>query len=306
MKHILPHNLPILEALSLFFPKSSKNTLRSWIKEGRVQLDNVSVKTTQQVAQEGQTLTIGNRKKFLGNDLTVIYEDGDIVAVDKPIGLLSVASTFQKEETAHAFLKIYYKSRKIFVIHRLDQDTSGVLLFAFNQKTYEELKSLFAAHDIERSYTAIVEGHMQSPKGTWKNYLYEDPNYRVHLTDDPTKGEEAITHYKTIATSKKYSLLELTLETGKKNQIRVHCQAAGHPIVGDKKYGAHSNPIKRLALHAHLLAFKHPISHKKLRLESPVPEDFFKLISPSGKAHGPHRPKKQDKRREATGSHLST
>lgn len=277
MKYIVPDDLPLLDALVLFFPTSSKTTLRSWIKEGRIQLDGNPVKISSIVAAKNQEITVGNRKKFVPHQFPILYEDSDLIVIDKPSGLLSVSSNFEKGETAHAILKKYYHSRHVFVVHRLDQDTSGVMLFAFNQETCNRLKKIFEKHEIERSYTAIVEGRMTSSKGTWTSHLYEDATYRVHVTDDPEEGEEAITHYRMIVASRNYSRLELTLETGKKNQIRVHCQEAGHPIAGDKKYGARTNPIKRLCLHAHLLAFKHPISHKKMRFESPIPPEFLRL-----------------------------
>lgn len=278
MKYVAPFTLPLLEALALLFPQSSKNTLRSWIKDGRVQVEGIPVKNASIQVLEGQEVTVGQRKKIIGGGIKIIYEDADLVVIDKPSGLLSVSTAFEKGETAHALLKAHYRPRKIFVIHRLDQDTSGTMVFAFNQKTYEGLKDLFEVHDIQRSYTALVEGQMLSPAGTWQSYLYEDSQYVVHETEDEEYGRLAITHYRTLATSKRYSGLELTLETGRKNQIRVHCQAAGHPVVGDKKYGAQSNPLKRLCLHAHLLAFKHPISKKEIRAESPIPEEFYRLI----------------------------
>jgi 23S rRNA pseudouridine1911/1915/1917 synthase len=277
MKYIAPTDLLILDALTQLSPKSSKNTLRSWIKEGRVQVDEVPVKNSSLIVLEGQHVTVGQRKKVLQSGLPIIYEDDDLVVIDKPSGLLSVATAFEKGETAHALLKAHYRSRKVCVVHRIDQDTSGVMVFALNQTTCDQLKVLFEAHDIERAYTALVEGR-PSPSGTWQSYQYEDKQYVVHETMDETRGRLAVTHYQTIASSKRYSWLELRLETGRKNQIRVHCQAAGCPIVGDKKYGTKTNPIKRLCLHAHLLAFQHPITKKRLRFESPVPEDFYRLI----------------------------
>lgn len=277
MKYTASIDLLILDALTQLSPKSSKNTLRSWIKEGRVQVDEVPVKNTSLIVLEGQHVTVGQRKKVLHSGLPIIYEDDDLVVIDKPSGLLSVATAFEKGETAHALLKAHYRSRKVCVVHRIDQDTSGVMVFALNQTTCDQLKVLFEAHDIERAYTAIVEGR-PPPSGTWQSYQYEDKQYVVHETTDETYGRLAITHYQTIASSKRYSWLEMRLETGRKNQIRVHCQAAGYPIVGDKKYGTKTNPLKRLCLHAHLLAFQHPITKKRLRFESPVPEDFYRLI----------------------------
>ncbi|MBA3722447.1 MAG: RluA family pseudouridine synthase [Parachlamydiaceae bacterium] len=280
MKHIATADLTILDALTQFYPQSSKTTLRSWIKEGRVCVDGLYLKNTNLTVYKGQEILIGQKKKYIADRIPILYEDAEFVVIDKPTGLLSVSTDFEKNDTAHALLKDFYKPRKIYVVHRLDQDTSGVMLFAFGEQSGERLKKIFAAHDIDRSYTAIVEGTMASKSGTWKNYLYEDEGYVVHITDDPEKGEEAITHYKILASNKRYTWIAVTLETGKKNQIRVHCQAAGHPIVGDKKYGSKHNPIKRLALHANSLAFEHPSSHKKMYFESSIPQEFQKLVKP--------------------------
>jgi tRNA pseudouridine32 synthase/23S rRNA pseudouridine746 synthase/23S rRNA pseudouridine1911/1915/1917 synthase len=280
MKYVAPSDSTLLETLVHFFPQSSKTTLRSWIQEGRIAVDDQFVRTSHLLVRQNQVITVGQRKKFINERIPILYEDKEFVVIDKPAGLLSVSTNFEKKETAHALLKAYYHPRKIYVVHRLDQDTSGVLLFAFGEHSGEKLKNIFAAHAIERCYTAIVEGKMTTKSGTWKSYLSEDEGYRMHSSDDPSQGEEAITHYKTTAASNRNSWLTITLETGKKNQIRVHCKEAGHPVVGDKKYGAKSNTLKRLGLHAHLLAFEHPSTHKKMRFESPIPSEFYKLIQP--------------------------
>lgn len=279
MKYKAPQDLPLLDALTHFFPKCSKTTLRSWIKEGRVSIDQTIAKTANDTVLKDQDIFIGQKRKYIGDRIPILYEDGDFVVIDKPSGLLSVSTAFEKGDTAHALLKAYYHPRKIYVVHRLDQDTSGVMLFAFGERSGEKLKKIFEAHEIERCYTGIVEGKLESKQGTWQSYLFEDENYVVHSSSDPSKGEKAITHYKIINQNKRYSWLDVSLETGKKNQIRVHCKEAGHPIVGDKKYGAHSNPIKRLALHARSLSFLHPSTHKKMHFESPVPEMFYKLLN---------------------------
>lgn len=278
MKYTASADIPILEALVLMSPTSSKNTLRSWIKEGRVQVEETTVPNTSLVVLKNQMVTVGQRKKIVRPGLPILYEDDDLVIIHKPSGLLSVSTAFEKGETIHALLKAHYRPRKVFVVHRLDQDTSGVMVFALNQKTCDKLKELFEVHAIERAYTAVVEGQITSPSGTWQSFQYEDSQYHVHETLDEGLGRLAITHYQTVAATKRYSWLVLRLETGRKNQIRVHCESAGHPVVGDKKYGAQSNPIKRLCLHAHLLAFLHPFSKKTLRFEVPVPEEFYRLM----------------------------
>lgn len=278
MKYIAPLDISILEALALLSPQSSKNTLRSWIKEGRILLDGVTIKNTSITVLKNQEVTISQRKKMVRHDIPILFEDKDLVIIDKPSGLLSVSAAFEKGETAHAILKRHYHPRKVFVVHRLDQDTSGVMVFALNQEACDRLKDLFEVHAIERAYTAIVEGELLTKKGTWQSYQFEDSQYRVHETEDETQGRIAITHFQTLGSNKRYSRLELKLETGRKNQIRVHCESAGHPVVGDKKYGAQTNPIKRLCLHAHLLAFQHPFSKKNLRFESSVPQEFYRLV----------------------------
>ncbi len=275
-----PADLTLLNAVALLSPQSSKNTLRSWIKEGRVMVDNSIVRNANFNVLAGQQVCVGQRKKFINHGIQILYEDADLVLIDKPSGLLSVSAAYEEEETAHSILKGHFRSKKVFVVHRLDQDTSGVMVFAFNQATFDALKELFSVHDIKRSYTAVVEGKVVAPAGVWQSYLYEDEQYVVHETDDSSKGKEAITYFQTQSANKRYSVLRLTLKTGRKNQIRVHCQSAGHSVVGDKKYGAHGNPLKRLGLHAHLLSFKHPTTKKELQAESSVPEEFYKLIQP--------------------------
>lgn len=278
MKYVATSENTILNTLIQLLPQNSKTTLKSWIKEGRIQIDGILVKNTCYKVLKDQVITIGRRKKIIGPGISLLYEDRNFVIIDKPSGILSVATAFEKGETVHALLKVYYYPRKVFVIHRLDQDTSGIMIFALNQKMCDQLKNLFSIHAIERAYTAIIEGRFPVPSGTWQSYQYEDKDYRVHETEDKTKGRLAITHFHTIATSKQYAWLQLQLETGRKNQIRVHCQSAGHPVVGDKKYGAQSNPLKRLCLHAHLLAFQHPFTKKYMKFFSPIPEEFYSLF----------------------------
>ena len=280
MQITAPNDDSLINIVALLSPESSKTSLRSWIKEGRIFVDDVPAKRADQPVTKNQVVSLGTRKKFAdpNKKLKILYEDRHLVAIDKPEGLLSVATAFQKETTAHALVKAHYAPKKVYVIHRIDQDTSGVMLFGLSEEAYEGLKILFEKHDIERSYCAIVEGKLTTPQGKWSSYLYEDPAYRVHSTDDPEKGKIAITNFSVDATSQYFSRLTLKLETGRKNQIRVHCQDAGHSIVGDKKYGAVSDPIKRLCLHAASLGFIHPVTGKKMHFTSPLPEGFYRLV----------------------------
>lgn len=279
MKYTTTTDQTLLEALGQLSPESSKTTLRSWLKEGRVAVDGQVKKLASEPLHAGQEVTLGTRPRFAKDGLLrILYEDRHLVVVEKPKGLLSVSTAFEKGDTAHAFLKDKYRPQRVFVVHRLDQDTSGIMLFALSEAARDQLKILFEKHDIERAYTAIVEGQVKPSSGTWQSYLHEDENYFVRSITDSEKGQLAITHYTVLSTSKRYTTLQLKLETGRKNQIRVHCQDAGFPVVGDKKYGALTDPIKRLCLHAHLLAFLHPITKQPMRFESQIPEEFRRIM----------------------------
>jgi tRNA pseudouridine32 synthase/23S rRNA pseudouridine746 synthase/23S rRNA pseudouridine1911/1915/1917 synthase len=280
MKFIPEEDLPLLAILSKMAPDSSKTTLRSWVKEGRVFVDDSSELTANTIVRKGQEVVVGAKPNFVSGKLRLVYEDQHLVVVDKPEGLLSVATAFEKGDTVHSFLKRKYRPRKVYVVHRLDQDTSGIMMFALSEKAYEGLKSIFEVHDLERSYCAIVEGQVKPIQGAWQSYLYEDANYVVHSTTDPSKGRLSTTHYQVQGVSPHYTRLMLTLETGRKNQIRVHCKDAGYPVVGDKKYGSSAKSHKRLCLHACLLAFKHPITGKLLRFESAPPAVFDRFVPP--------------------------
>lgn len=278
MKYKIIKDTTLLEALQLLAPDCSKTTLRTWLKNDRVEVDGEVQKIAATKVKADQEIIVHDKAKLTDSgDIRIIYQDQHIIAIEKPSGMLSVSTAFETTKTAHGFLKKHFRPKKIYVVHRLDQDTSGVMIFALSEEAYIELKKMFELHLLERAYTAVIEGRMPDLRGTWESYLVEDDNYVVRETQNETEGRLAITHYDVIRSSRNYSALSLHLETGRKNQIRVHCQNAGYPIVGDKKYGSRINPIKRLCLHAHLLAFEHPITGKKMRFESPIPEEFKKL-----------------------------
>jgi tRNA pseudouridine32 synthase/23S rRNA pseudouridine746 synthase/23S rRNA pseudouridine1911/1915/1917 synthase len=278
MKWAVTKPMSLLEALAELAPQSSKTAQRSWLKEGRVVVDGETVKLGTTVVYPGQTVTLQSKARFVEGDVNILYEDRWMVVIDKPEGLLSVSTAFEKSDTAFAILKRHYKPGEVHVVHRIDQDTSGVMVFARTEEAKERFKQMFEKHALERAYTAIIEGSLDQSSGTWQSYLYEDESYTVHETEDPAQGRLAITHYAQLGRNRKYAWLQLRLETGRKNQIRVHCQQAGHSIVGDKKYGAKTNPLKRLGLHAHLLGFQHPMTNKQMRFESPLPLSFQKIM----------------------------
>lgn len=270
MKHVVKKNQTLLEALQEAYPDSSNSTLRKWLKNGRILVDGKRQKIATTDLEPGQSVEQSSQQKKIG-PMTVLYEDECLVVIEKPKGLLSVATNFDTEKNAHAYLKRHYKGR-VYVVHRLDQDTSGVMLFALTKPAMDDLKVQFANHSITRIYTAVVEGAVEENSGTWKSKLFEDDNYMVHSSK--TKGELAISHYEVSRVGEGFSELKITLETGKKNQIRVHCKDAGYPVTGDAKYGAQENPLGRLALHATVLAFDHPVSGKRMTFESKAPWKF--------------------------------
>lgn len=274
MKYTAKETTSLLDALAELAPEASKTTLRSWIKEGRVLVDGQPLGSSSVPIGKGQTLSLAPKSRFAKQRVRMIYEDPHLVIVDKPEGLLTVATAFEKGETVHAFLKGHFKPGKVYVVHRLDQDTSGVMMFARSVKMQEGLKNLLEKHDVERVYHALVEGCPEPLEGSWESYQVEDSNYVVHNVKESAEAKKAITHYRVLQRSKKYSLLELRLDTGRKNQIRAHCRMAGIPVAGDKKYGARTNPIKRLGLHASYLGFVNPITGKKMQFSSPMPESF--------------------------------
>lgn len=275
----VPHDMTLLESLQHFYPDSSKRTLTQWLNWDRVSVDGVMVKIAKTPLKKGQLLEVGEKKEpQFCSHIPILHQDRACIVIDKPASLLSVATDNPLEEHALHFLREHYKTAAIYPVHRLDRDTSGVLLFARGKLSQDYFDTLFETHDIQRQYLAIVEGRLTQDKGTWKSYLKELENYNVVVSTEE-EGKLAITHFEVLRRSKKFTYLKLTLETGKKHQIRVHCKEAGHPIVGDKRYGSTCNPISRLGLHAAFLSFVHPVTKKTLSFSSNPPRAFSKLGS---------------------------
>jgi RluA family pseudouridine synthase len=211
--------------------------------------------------------------------LTILYEDHDIIVIDKSSGLLTVKANYEKQRTAHQILTDYIRrgntrsTRQLFVVHRLDRETSGVLVFAKSFKAMENLKQQWGS--VAKKYLAIVHGVLTEKSGTITSYLAENDDYEVSSVKEPGKGELAITRFKVIKETNRFSLLEIDLLTGKKNQIRVHFFEKGNPIVNDDKYGNKGKIGGRLALHSHFLTFNHPHSGNRLTFEAKIPDYFY-------------------------------
>ena len=230
------------------------------------------------------------RTKYVPAGINILYEDRDIIVIDKSSGLLSVKTNYESEKTAHHLLTNYVrkgnpKARiKLFVVHRLDRDTSGVMIFAKSL----DIREKFAAQwkNVEKKYIALVYGNLTEKNGIIESYLAEGDDYKMQSVKNPREGKFARTKYKVIKESKNYSLLEIDLLTGKKNQIRVHLSDSGHPIVGDKKYS--ENTKGRLALHAFSIKFKHPFNNEEITFETAIPEYFTTYFKPQGENNEAH------------------
>lgn len=212
--------------------------------------------------------------------LNILYEDKFIIIVNKPNNLLTISTFKEKEKTLYhyvfEYLKQKHKNNKVFIVHRLDKDTSGIVMFAKDEKTKIYLQDNW--NKFKKQYVAVVEGKVKNKKGELKSYLQETKTFYTYSVKDKN-GKLAITEYEKILENKKYTLLSLNLKTGRKNQIRVQLSDLGNPIVGDKKYGLKKDPIHRMALHANYLEFVHPITNQKIIIDIDIPDSFINLVS---------------------------
>lgn len=284
MKKVAGRQGSLLDLLAELFPDSSRTSLRQMLQNERVRVDGAVQRDARTVVERGETIEVGGRavKLALPEGLTILHEDDDVIVVLKANGLLTVATEREKETTAQAYLNDYLKQKgegRIHVVHRLDRETSGVLVFAKTFEAREALKDQFAAHSTDRIYIAVIEGTLEPADGTFRSHLIERRDLlMVSVPTERPDSKHAVTHYRTLASKGGFSLLEVRLETGRKNQIRAHLSEARHAIVGDRLYGSEVNPIGRLGLHAKLLGFTHPKTGARLSYTVPIPKAFRGLF----------------------------
>jgi 23S rRNA pseudouridine1911/1915/1917 synthase len=286
MRRIVAAPVTLLDAVGEVYPDSSKTSLRQILQSGRVRVNGEVEKDAKLQLDADDVLDIAQKsdRQALPPGLLILHEDVDVIVVFKANGLLTVATERERENTAQAWLNTYLGARheeRIHVVHRLDRETSGVLVFAKNFHAREQLKEQFAAHTVDRIYIAVIEGVMHPPAATIRSYLFERKDLRMVSVDARPDAKLAITHYRTVKTSAAYSMLEVRLETGRKNQIRAHLSEAGHPVVGDQMYGSTVNPLGRLGLHAKLLGFAHPTTGRKMVFTAPLPKQFRSIFASS-------------------------
>lgn len=272
----------LIDIISASLKDLSNKTIKNYIKHEMVEINGQVETNANKIIEKNSNVTIYfTKRKVPKIDLKILYEDEDLIAIDKPSGLLSISNSKEKELTAFRLVSDYIKTNnknaKLFVIHRLDEHTSGVLLFSKNLSLKERLQKNWNDYVKLREYTCVVKGKMPS-EGRIESYLTMNHFQIVHSTNNKNIGHLAITRYKLLKYKNTYSLLKVEIDTGRRNQIRVHLSEQGHPIVGDKKYGTKVNPIGRLALHASRLKLIDPRTNKILDIKSPVPESITNLV----------------------------
>lgn len=273
----------LLEFLIASMPQRKRTGIKSMLKHSQVMVNTTPTTQWDHELHPGDTVKVNltrEWKVFYNRRLQIVYEDDDIIVVNKGYGLLSMGNDKVSDGTAYSILRDYVKwghpANKIFIVHRLDRDTSGLMMFAKNIQAKEAMQHNWNNMVLERKYVCVVEGHPDEAEGTITSYLAENSQYEVYSTQNPSEGQLAVTRYKTLASGQGYSLLEVQLDTGRKNQIRVHMKDLGHPIAGDRRYGAQTSPIHRLALHAQTLRFVHPVTRKQMSFSTPIPISFVK------------------------------
>lgn len=273
----------LLPFLLATLANQGRNSVKSLLVRGQVTVNDKVVTAYNCQLHPGQIVAVNKERiveepAFVG--LSILHEDDDIIVIHKDHGLLSMASREEDEITAYRQLTDYVRrsqpKNRIFIVHRLDRDTSGVMLFAKNENAQQILQNNWDEIVKERSYVALVDGLVRKPEGTISSWLKESSTLKMYSSPHPNDGQHAVTHYKTMKANKQFSLLEVHLETGRKNQIRVHMQDIGHPVAGDKKYGSRSRELGRLGLHARILAFEHPITGNLLRFQTDIPKAFLR------------------------------
>jgi 23S rRNA pseudouridine1911/1915/1917 synthase len=278
---------PLLSFLFATWPETKKKQVREWLKFGSVAVNDRIVTQFDHPLQPGDCVTILRRgmaapETKIAGGIRIRHEDVDLIVIEKPAGLLSIASASEDEKTAYALLTQHVRHgnprgrERVWIVHRLDRETSGLMVFAKTEAAKIALQKSWDA--AEKKYFAVVEGKPPHDAGTLESWLDESNPLKVYVGRSGPQMRHATTHYRVAKKGKDTTLLDVTLETGRRHQIRVQLADAGCPIVGDGKYGAQTNPIKRIALHASSLRFPHPTTQKLLRFESPLPGEMGSLM----------------------------
>lgn len=280
-----PEPVRLLDALFAAMPQRKRLTVKDFLKHGQVMVDGTVVTQFDRPVTAASDIRVNISRQwqtFSNPRLKIVYEDDDILVVNKGYGLLSVSTDRVHNGTAYSLLRDYLKRKdprnKLFIVHRLDRSTSGLMLFAKSAEAKEAMQHNWNNMVLDRRYAAVVEGVPEQEEGTQRSYLAENSQMLVYSTDNPEEGKLAVTRWRLMRARNGYALLDVSLDTGRKNQIRVHMADMGHPIAGDRKYGARTSPMHRVALHARTLRFIHPITRADMNFECPLPASFTRLV----------------------------
>lgn len=285
--YIVREPIELMDFLAARMPDASRTKLKTLLSKRVVLVDNAITTQYNFPLKPGMKVQISRNKsghhEFNHKLLKIVYEDAYLIVVEKKEGLLSVNTDRQKERTAVTILTEYLRrsnrNARAYIVHRLDRDTSGILMFAKDEKTQNVLRDHWKEIVYDRRYVCVVAGEMEQSVGNVRSWLTDR---KLYVSSSPVDdgGKEAITHFRVIKRANGFSLVEVKLETGRKNQIRVHMQDLGHPVIGDGRYGFEDlNPIGRLALHAFKLCFYHPVTNERLEFETPYPPEFKRLFA---------------------------
>jgi 23S rRNA pseudouridine1911/1915/1917 synthase len=285
--HIVERPAELLAYLFASRPEVKRAKLRQWLKHGSIHVNGRSITRFDHALQIGDVVSICTKKEVLANALLppalkVWFEDLSLIVIVKPERLLSMASEMERHKTAYAFLTNYVRrddprsEARVWIVHRLDREASGLMVFAKTEVAKRVLQSHW--YEADKRYLAVVEGHPPADHGVLTSHLDETGPFKVYSAQPSEQTRHAVTNYRVMKRNATHTLIELKLETGRRNQIRVHLADAECPIVGDLKYGARTNPARRLGLHASTLQFKHPLSGELLRFESPLPRKLAGLM----------------------------
>ncbi|MEP6672244.1 MAG: RluA family pseudouridine synthase [Chthoniobacter sp.] len=277
----------LLPYLFAAWPTAKKKQVRTWLKHQAVMVNGRAITQFNHPLKPGDVVAIRSDRfatpgTIVGDDMKVQFEDASLIVIEKPEDLLTIASEAEQEKTAYFQLTDYLRGgderarERIWIVHRLDRETSGVMVFA---KTPEAKTILQTGWDkAEKCYQAVVEGNLPDDKGIFRSFLDETNPFKVFSVPRNPNTRHAVTHYRVLKRNRGRTLVQLTLETGRRHQIRVHLADAGCPVVGDAKYGAKTDPAKRLGLHAWTLRFLHPVTKEEMRFESPLPAELARLV----------------------------
>ncbi len=275
----------LMAFLTEAFPQNSRTSLKGFLQNHKIQVNDKTITLFNHLLKIGDRVNIVKptlQKKVYLPGVKILFEDEHLIVIDKEAGLLSIAGNNKEEETAYRHLSNYVKEEnekeRIFIIHRLDKDTSGVMMYGKSQEIQESFQRNWKELVSDRTYIVVVEGAVENEEGDITSYLTENKTYMMFSSFTDNGGQKATLHYRKLKGNREFTMLEVSLETGRKNQIRVQMQAIGHPVAGDKKYGAKTNYIKRLALHAKTLNFTHPVTQKPMRFELHIPQSFYRLV----------------------------